>query len=335
MTPRASPRPNGDAGAPLVEVRDLAKHFPIRRGIFGRTVGQIRAVDGVSFEVRRGETLALVGESGSGKTTAALSLLRLLEPTGGGVTFDGQNALTLDRLNLKRLRRRAQIIFQDPFASLNPRLTVGAVLREILHVHGLARGAAAEKRVGELLAVVGLHAEDALKYPHEFSGGQRQRIGIARALAVEPDFIVADEPVSALDVSVQAQVLNLLADLQREFHLTYLFITHDLSVVRQIADRVAVMYLGRVVEVGGCASLFENPLHPYTRALLAAVPIPEVRKTRTRVLLAGDVASPANPPPGCPFHPRCLHPSKDETCLTAVPDLRDVGGSRQAACHKI
>ncbi|UCF18499.1 MAG: ATP-binding cassette domain-containing protein [Gemmatimonadota bacterium] len=331
---RPWPRPDGDAGSALIEVRDLTKHFPIRSGVFGRTVGQIRAVDGVSFQVRRGETLALVGESGSGKTTAALSLLRLMEPTAGVVTFDGQNALTLDRPGLKRLRRKAQIIFQDPFASLNPRLTVGTMLREILHVHGLARGAAAEARVGELLALVGLHAADAMRYPHQFSGGQRQRIGIARALAVEPEFIIADEPVSALDVSVQAQVLNLLADLQRNLHLTYLFITHDLSVVRQIADRVAVMYLGRVVETGRCESLFESPRHPYTRALLAAVPVPEVRRTRSRVLLSGDIASPANPPPGCPFHPRCPHPDKDEICRTAVPGLRDVGGAGQAACHK-
>ncbi len=325
----------GKLGQPLLTVENLVKHFPIRAGVFARTVGFVRAVDGVSFEIRRGETLALVGESGSGKSTAALAILRLQEPTAGRVVFDGRDALKLDRSELKRLRRRVQIIFQDPFGSLNPRMTVGGMLREILSVHDLAHGAAAQKRVAELLEAVGLHAEDAIKYPHEFSGGQRQRIGIARALAVEPEFIVADEPVSALDVSVQAQVLNLLADLQERLDLTYLFITHDLSVVRHIADRVAVMYLGRVVELGDCDSLFSKPLHPYTQALLSAVTVPERGADRKRIILTGDVASPVSPPSGCPFHPRCPHPDKDEICRTEPPSLALHGAGARAACHKI
>ena len=327
--------PSGSPAAPLLEVKDLAKHFPIRKGVFGRTVGQIRALDGVSFQVYPGETLALVGESGSGKTTAAHSILRLLEPTSGHVVFDGRDALQFERAELIRFRRRAQLIFQDPFASLNPRMSVGAMLREVLHVHGLARGAASRKRVTELLDAVGLQGDDAERYPHEFSGGQRQRIGIARALAVEPELIVADEPVSALDVSVQAQVLNLLVDLQQTLHLTFLLITHDLSVVRHVADRVAVMYLGRLVEMGRCETLFEAPLHPYTGALLSAVPVPEAGRKRERILLQGDIASPANPPPGCPFHPRCPHPRKDEICWSAVPELRTVGDAGQVACHKV
>jgi oligopeptide/dipeptide ABC transporter ATP-binding protein len=292
-------------------------------------------VDGVSFEIQRGEALALVGESGCGKTTTARLILRLLEPTSGRVAFDGRDTLQLDRAGLKRLRRRAQIIFQDPFGSLNPRMTVGAMLREVLTVHGLARNAESGQRVEELLGVVGLHPDDALKYPHEFSGGQRQRIGIARALAVEPEFIVADEPVSALDVSVQAQVLNLLADLQRSYRLTFLFITHDLSVVRHIANRVAVMYLGRVVELADCESLFRSPLHPYTQALLSAVPVPERGQRRERIVLSGEVASPASPPAGCPFHPRCPHPAVDETCRTVNPQLGSSEGGILAACHKV
>ncbi len=325
---------HGDS-PPLVSARDLVKHFPIRKGVLGREIGQVRAVDGVSFDVRRGETVALVGESGCGKSTTARLVLRLIEPTAGELSFDGQNALTLDRAGLKRLRRRAQIIFQDPYGSLNPRMTVGAMLREALGVHGIARGAAAARRGDELLEAVGLHPEDAAKYPHEFSGGQRQRMGIARALAVEPDFIVADEPVSALDVSVQAQVLNLLTDLQERFRLTYLFITHDLSVVRHIADRVAVMYLGRVVELGDCESTFQDPLHPYTQALLSAVPDPESGRRRERIVLDGEVASPASPPSGCPFHPRCPHPGKDEKCREEVPRLEAERGGRLAACHKL
>jgi ABC-type oligopeptide transport system ATPase subunit len=259
---------------PIVLVENLTKDFPVRSGFFGRARGVVRAVDGVSFEVRRGETLALVGESGSGKTTTARLILRLLQPTAGSFQFDGADAFALEGPGLRRFRSRVQIIFQDPFGSLNPRMTVGAVLREALSVHGIARAAAAEPAVDELLDAVGLQAEDARKYPHEFSGGQRQRIGIARALAVRPEFIVADEPVSALDVSVQAQVLNLLADLQKKFGLTYLFITHDLSVVRHVADRVAVMYRGRLVETAGCEELFREPRDPYTRTLISAVPQP-------------------------------------------------------------
>ncbi|UCC71790.1 MAG: ATP-binding cassette domain-containing protein [Gemmatimonadota bacterium] len=320
---------------PLVEVSDLVKHFPIRKGVLGRTQGHVRAVDGVSLDIRRGETVALVGESGCGKSTTARLILRLLEPTAGRVIFDGQDTLALDRTGLMRFRRRAQIIFQDPFGSLNPRMTVGAVLREALHVHGIARGEAAARCVAELLDAVGLHADDAGRYPHEFSGGQRQRVGIARALAVEPEFIVADEPVSALDVSVQAQVLNLLADLQQRFRLTYLFITHDLSVVRHLADRVAVMYLGRLVELGDSDSVFGDPLHPYTRALLSAVPVLESEGRGQRIVLSGDVGHAASAPPGCPFHPRCPHPEKDETCRAVVPVLEERGGGAQAACHRI
>jgi oligopeptide/dipeptide ABC transporter ATP-binding protein len=315
----------------LLEVRGLVKHFPIRSGVLGRARGQLRAVDGVSLDIRRGESVALVGESGCGKSTTARLILRLLRPTAGRVNFDGQDTDELDRSGLMRFRRRAQIIFQDPYGSLNPRMTVGGVLREALHVHGLAQGRDAERRIGELLDAVGLHSDDAGKYPHEFSGGQRQRIGIARALAVEPEFIVADEPVSALDVSVQAQVLNLLADLREHFRLTYLFITHDLSVVRHIADRVAVMYLGRVVELNDCESLFANPLHPYTQALLSAVPAVDARGRPERIALSGEVGNPADPPPGCPFHPRCPHPAKDDRCRREVPSLE----GRAAACHKI
>jgi len=316
------------SGAPLLEVHDLVKHFPIRSGFLGRARGRLRAVDGVSLEVRRGESVALVGESGCGKSTTARLILGLLRPTAGRVIFDGQDTGQLDRAGLMRFRRRAQIIFQDPYGSLNPSLTVGAALREALQVHGLARGRAAGRRVAELLEAVGLHADDAGKYPHEFSGGQRQRIGVARALAVEPEFVVADEPVSALDVSVQAQVLNLLADLRERFRLTYLFITHDLSVVRLLADRDAVMYLARVVKLGDCEPLFESPRHPYTRALLSAVPAVDAETRRQRIALAGEVANPAAPPPGCAFHPRCPHPAKDDLCRRVAPALE--GG---AACH--
>lgn len=323
------------ADEPLLAVESLVRHFPIRRGLLGRVSGELRAVDGISFQVKRGETLALVGESGCGKTTTARLVLRLLEPTSGRIFFDGEEVSGFDRQALKRFRRRAQIVFQDPFGSLNPRMTVGAMLREVLAVHKIARGAEAAGRLAELLEAVGLHAEDAIKYPHEFSGGQRQRLGIARALAVEPDFVVADEPVSALDVSVQAQVLNLLADLQERFKLTYLFITHDLSVVRHIADRVAVMYLGKIVESAACAALFDNPTHPYTQALLSAAPTPDDDRKGKRIQLTGDVPSPANPPPGCPFHPRCPHPEVDEICESTTPLLEIKTGGASAACHKV
>ena len=318
----------------LLSVRDLVKHFPITRGIFGRTVGAIRAVDGISFDVKHGETLGLVGESGCGKTTAGRAILRLIEPTSGQVTFDGVNVLALDPPRLRALRRRMQIVFQDPFSSLNPRMTVGAIVREGLIIHQLAEGAAAQARVTQLLEEVGLRAEYASRYPHEFSGGQRQRIGIARALAVEPQFIVCDEPVSALDVSVQAQVINLLQDLQRDRGLTYLFIAHDLSVVEHVATRVAVMYLGHIVELAKADDLYAEPLMPYTQALLSAVPIPDPRKRKQRIVLTGDVPSPADPPPGCPFHPRCHHPAKDVACTRIIPPLEMKAEGHLVACIK-
>jgi len=318
----------------LLSVRDLVKHFPITRGVFGRAVGAVRAVDGISFDVKQGETLGLVGESGCGKTTAGRAILRLIEPTSGQVTFDGLDVLSLDPARLRALRRRMQIVFQDPFSSLNPRMTVGAIVREGLIIHQIAEGAAAQARVKQLLEEVGLRAEYASRYPHEFSGGQRQRIGIARALAVEPRFIVCDEPVSALDVSVQAQVINLLQDLQRDRGLTYLFIAHDLSVVEHVATRVAVMYLGHIVELAAADDLYAEPLMPYTQALLSAVPIPDPRKRKQRIVLTGDVPSPANPPPGCPFHPRCHHPAKDAACTRIVPPLETKAEGHLAACIK-
>ncbi len=321
-------------GAPLLSVRDLTKHFPIRSGLLQRTTGAVKAVDGVSFDVQPGETLALVGESGCGKTTTGRSILRLIEPTSGHVHFDGVDVLSLRGEALRRIRRRMQIIFQDPYGSLNPRMTVGAAIREGLIVHNLAEGAAAEKRVATLLDEVGLRAEYATRYPHEFSGGQRQRIGIARALAVEPSFIVCDEPVSALDVSVQAQVVNLLRDLQRDRGLSYLFIAHDLAVVAHMADRVAVMYLGRIVELAPRKTIFSTPLMPYTQALLSAVPVPDPTAKRQRILLAGDPPSPANPPSGCVFHPRCPHPLKDAECARVIPPLEEKSPGHFVACIK-
>jgi len=320
--------------APLLAVRDLVKHFPVSRGVFRRRVGAVRAVDGISLDVMPGETLALVGESGCGKTTAGRSILRLIEPTSGDIRFDGVDVRALGGEALRRLRRQMQIIFQDPFSSLNPRMTVGAIVREGLTIHDLAEGEAADARVRELLDEVGLRADVALRYPHEFSGGQRQRIGIARALAVEPRFIVCDEPVSALDVSVQAQVINLLEDLQRQHRLAYLFIAHDLSVVEHIADRVAVMYLGHIVEQADAADLYRQPIMPYTQALLSAVPVPDPTRERQRIILSGDVPSPANPPAGCPFHPRCPHPRKDEACTRLVPPLEEKEPGHFAACIK-
>ena len=320
--------------ASLLSVRDLVKHFPITRGIFGRTVGLVRAVDGISFDVKTGETLGLVGESGCGKTTAGRSILRLIEPTAGQVTFDGTNVLSLDASRLRALRRQMQIVFQDPFSSLNPRMTVGAIVREGLVIHRLAEGAEAQTRVRQLLEEVGLRPEYASRYPHEFSGGQRQRIGIARALAVEPRFIVCDEPVSALDVSVQAQVINLLQDLQRDRGLTYLFIAHDLSVVEHVANRVAVMYLGHIVELAQADDLYADPIMPYTQALLSAVPIPDPTKRKKRIVLSGDVPSPADPPSGCPFHPRCHHPAKDAACARIRPPLESKAEGHFVACIK-
>ncbi|MGH7720291.1 MAG: ABC transporter ATP-binding protein [Gemmatimonadaceae bacterium] len=322
------------AGATLVSVRDLTRHFPVKRGLFGRQHGVVRAVDGISFDVAPGETLGLVGESGCGKTTAGRCVLRLIEPTSGAVRFGDADVLSLGAEELRRLRRQMQIVFQDPFSSLNPRMTVGAIVREGLTIHRLAEGAAADARVRQLLEEVGLRAEYASRYPHEFSGGQRQRIGIARALSVEPRFIVCDEPVSALDVSVQAQVINLLRDLQRSHGLAYLFIAHDLSVVEHIAERVAVMYLGKIVELTTADALYRTPLMPYTQALLSAVPVPDPTVRKRRIILRGEVPSPVNPPSGCPFHPRCHHPQKDAACERIVPPLEEKEPGHRVACIK-
>ncbi|HYW06270.1 MAG TPA: dipeptide ABC transporter ATP-binding protein [Longimicrobium sp.] len=319
----------------LLVVRGLKKYFPIHKGFFNSHVGDVKAVDGVSFSLRKGETLGIVGESGCGKSTMGRSILRLIEPTAGSAHFEGKDIFKMEKADLRRMRRKVQIIFQDPFSSLNPRMTIGDTIREVLSVHKIATGQKANDRVAELLRVVGLRPEHSVRYPHEFSGGQRQRIGIARALAVEPDLIVCDEPVSALDVSVQAQVINLLQDLQREFGLTYVFVAHDLSVVEHISDRVAVMYLGRIVELADSRAMYRNPLMPYTQALLSAVPIPDPSVRRKRIVLQGDVPSPANPPSGCPFHPRCQHPLKDADCAKIVPPLADKGGGHFAACIKV
>jgi peptide/nickel transport system ATP-binding protein len=316
---------------PLVSVRDLKKYYHAA-GLFGRAAPPVRAVDGVSFDLARGETLALVGESGCGKSSVGRTILRLQEPTSGSVVFDGVDLFGLTRTRLRELRRRMQIIFQDPYSSLNPRMSIGSAVAEGIEIHRLAPRAEIPRRVAALLEEVGLDPGYARRYPHEFSGGQRQRIGIARALAVQPDFLVCDEPVSALDVSVQAQVLNLLADLQQHRRLSYLFIAHDLAVVRQIAHRIAVMYLGRIVEEGPTDRILASPRHPYTVALLSAVPEPDPSLQRARIVLGGDPPSPSNPPPGCPFHPRCFHPLKNERCRVELPVLRAVGGTA-AACH--
>ncbi|HEU4698817.1 MAG TPA: dipeptide ABC transporter ATP-binding protein [Gemmatimonadales bacterium] len=316
---------------PLLSVRDLKKYYTAG-GLFRAKAPPVRAVDGVSFDVGRGETLALVGESGCGKSSVGRTILRLQEPTAGTATFDGADVFRLDRERLRALRRRMQIIFQDPYSSLNPRMTVGEAIAEGIEIHRLARGTEVRRRVEALLAEVGLDPSYARRYPHEFSGGQRQRIGIARALAVEPSFIVCDEPVSALDVSVQAQVLNLLADLQRQRGLSYLFIAHDLAVVRQIAHRIAVMYLGHIVETGPTEAVLADPRHPYTQALLSAVPEPDPALQRDRIVLHGDLPSPSSPPPGCPFHTRCFHPLRSERCRAEYPELRPVHETL-AACH--
>jgi len=321
------------AHEPLVRVEGLVKHFPLRRGLWSRQAGVVKAVDDVSFDIRRGETLCLVGESGCGKSTTARLILRLLEPTAGKVFFEGKNIFELPAREMRSLRKEMQLIFQDPYASLNARMTVGEIIGEPLVVHKLAKGAALERRVKELLEAVGLASYHAKRYPHEFSGGQRQRIGIARALAVNPKLVVCDEPVSALDVSVQAQVLNLLKDLQDELQLTYLFIAHDLSVVKHMGDRIAVMYLGKIVEVADKASLYQNPQHPYTRALMSAIPIADPTVKRERILLEGDVPSAINPPRGCRFHTRC--PIAQEICAIEEPPLRMVGEGHACACHLV
>jgi oligopeptide transport system ATP-binding protein len=317
----------------LIEAKELYKYFPIYAGLTSRHVADVRAVDGVSFTIQEGETLGLVGESGSGKTTIGRLLLRLLPVTKGEIDFEERNILTMKRGDIRRLRRSVQIIFQDPFASLNPRMSIGEIIAEPIRIHGLAKGKDVDDRVRELLGLVGLQPYHANRYPHEFSGGQRQRVGIARALAVQPRFIVCDEPVSALDVSIQAQVINLLEDLQEKFKLTYLFIAHDLSVVRHISTRVAVMYVGKIVELASRDDLYENPLHPYTQALLSAIPIPDpvVEKRRKRIVLTGDIPSPVNPPPGCRFHTRC--PLAFDRCKTEVPPLHEYAPGHFAACH--
>lgn len=314
----------------LVEIKNLKKYYPIKKTIFRRSNSSVKAVDGLDFSIYKGETLGLVGESGCGKSTTGRAILQLQQPTDGEVLYEGDNLVGMARSNLRKVRRDMQMVFQDPYASLDPRLTVGEIISEPLEIHKMYSGKEKNKRVEELLEVVGLSSYHAKRYPHEFSGGQRQRVGIARALALNPKFIVADEPVSALDVSIQSQIVNLFQDLQEQFDLTYLFIAHDLSVVKHISDRVAVMYLGRIVELADKKTLFSDPMHPYTQALLSAVPVPKLNVKRERIVLKGDVPSPANPPQGCSFHPRCS--VSLEICKLVKPEFKEIDG-RSIACH--
>ncbi len=322
------PPPEGDV---LLSVRDLTKYFPITGGLFSRIVGHVKAVDGVSFDLLRGETMGLVGESGCGKTTTGRAVLRLIEPTSGSIKFEGKEIVKLPKSEMRALRREMQIIFQDPFGSLNPRMSVGEIIEEPLDIHHIGNRHEREKRVKELLEVVGLASYHMRRYPHEFSGGQRQRVGIARALALNPKLIVADEPVSALDVSIQSQILNLLEDLQKEFGLTYLFIAHGLNVIRHISDRVGVMYLGAMVEIADAEEIYRKPLHPYTEALFSAIPIPNPMLKRERIILQGDVPSPVNPPSGCRFHTRC--PIAQEQCKADRPIIKESFPGHWVACH--
>ncbi|MGM0664204.1 MAG: ABC transporter ATP-binding protein [Thermodesulfobacteriota bacterium] len=315
---------------PLLSVTDLKVHFPIKKGFFAKTTGHVFAVDGVSFTLKRGRTLGLVGESGCGKTTAGLAVLKLIEPTGGRVVFEGEDITHKSGKALRGLKRRMQIIFQDPYSSLNPRMTVNQILADPLETHGLYRGAERLERIAFLLERVGLSPEQGRRYPHEFSGGQRQRIGIARALALNPELIIGDEPVSALDVSIQAQIINLLLELQEEFDLSYVVIAHDLAVVEHLCDSIAVMYLGKIVEFARFDELYMNPKHPYTKALLSAIPAPNPHGRAKRIILAGDVPSPINPPPGCHFHPRC--PKRMDVCSEVRPELKDLGGGHSVSC---
>ena len=315
----------------LLTIDDLQVHFPIKKGLLSRTIGYVYAVDGVSFALDKGETLGLVGESGCGKTTTGLALLRLIEPTGGQVMFQGKDISKMTKAELRALKRQIQIIFQDPYSSLNPRMTVNQILSDPMEIHGAYKGAERKDRIAYLLEKVGFTPEQGRRYPHEFSGGQRQRIGIARALALNPKVIIGDEPVSALDVSIQAQIINLLIDLQKEFHLSYIIIAHDLAVVEHICDRIAVMYLGKIMEMGSYKDLYDDPKHPYTQALLSAIPVPDPKTTKKRIILQGDVPSPIHPPPGCSFHPRCAY--KMDGCDKREPQLKDIGGSHYVACY--
>jgi oligopeptide/dipeptide ABC transporter ATP-binding protein len=315
----------------LLSVQDLQVHFPIKKGLLSHTVGYVYAVDGVSFRLGKKETIGLVGESGCGKTTTGLAALRLIEPTGGTVMFQGVDVSRMGKAELRSLKRQVQMIFQDPYSSLNPRMTVNQILNDPMEIHGVYRGGERGERIAYLLEKVGLTPEQGRRYPHEFSGGQRQRIGVARALALNPQLIIGDEPVSALDVSIQAQIINLLIDLQEEFQLSYIIIAHDLAVVEHICDRIAVMYLGKIVELGSYKDIYNDPKHPYTQALLSAIPVPDPKAKKERVILKGDVPSPINPPSGCHFHPRCAY-RKDE-CDQSEPPLKEIGNGRYVACY--